>query len=54
MLLHQQWCIPHPKRETAMTRSFNTLRIGRVVTAVVLAGAASALTLGGALLAVIS
>ena len=43
-----------PKKEAAMTRSFNVAHLGQIVTAVVLASAASALTLGGALLAVVS
>ena len=37
-----------------MNRSINFAQVGQVCTAMLLAGAASALTLGGALLAVVS
>lgn len=54
MLLHQQRRPAPPNEENTMIRSIDLALVSRVCTAVLLAGAASALTLGGALLAVVS
>ena len=51
MLLHPRGASRTRKKDTAMTPSFN---IAQVITMIVLAGAASALSLGGALLAIVS